>query len=157
MGGPVKAFMNKIARLEDHLGYWLRFVSNQVSHSFRQRLEGEGVAVVEWVVLRILFEGEASPALLAEKIGITRGAMTKVIDRLFEKQLINRQEAIEDRRYQKITLTKKGLSLIPKLAKIADENELFYFSHLSAEEKERMADLLKKTVELHNLKQKPLD
>lgn len=43
--------MKKISHLEDHLGYWLRFVSNQVSLSFRQRLEREEIAVVEWYSL----------------------------------------------------------------------------------------------------------
>lgn len=149
--------MKKISRLEDHLGYWLRYVSNQVSLSFRQSLEKEGIAVVEWVVLRLLYEEEASPAILAEKIGITRGAMSKVLDRLFEKHLITRKESQEDRRFQKIAITKKGRNLVPKLTKIADDNEDFYFSHLSDKEKNTLANLLKQTVAVHNLKNKPLD
>lgn len=149
--------MKRISCLEDHLGYWLRFVSNQVSLSFRNRLEEEGVAIVEWVALRLLYDGEASSAVLAEKIGITRGAMSKVIDRLFERHLIHREESKEDRRFQRITLTEKGLALVPKLAKIADENEAFYFSHLSQEERNQIAQLLEKTVAAHNLKNRPLD
>lgn len=149
--------MKKISGLEDHLGYWLRYVSNQVSLSFRQRLEEEEMTVGEWVALRLLYENEDFPASLAEKIGVTRGAMTKIIDRLFEKGLINRAELQEDRRFQKIAITKSGRALVPKLAHIADENEAFYFSHLSDEDKKSLAHLLKQTVEFHNLKNKPLD
>ena len=149
--------MKKISGLEDHLGYWLRYVSNHVSLSFRQRLEEEKMTVAEWVALRLLYEGEAFPASLAEKIGVTRGAMTKIIDRLFEKSLISRTELQEDRRFQKIAITKSGRALVPKLAHIADENEAFYFSHLSDEEKKSLTNLLKQTIEFHNLKIKPLD
>jgi DNA-binding MarR family transcriptional regulator len=149
--------MKCISNLEDHLGYWLRYVSNQVSLSFRQRLAGEKITVGEWVVLRLLYEGEAFPAVLAEQIGVTRGAMTKIIDRLYEKNLIDRTELQDDRRFQRIAITKEGLALVPRLAQIADENEVFYFSHLSDAEKMILANLLKQTVEFHNFKNKPLD
>ncbi len=35
--------------LHDHLGYWLRTVSNAVSQSFARKVEGEGVTVAERV------------------------------------------------------------------------------------------------------------
>lgn len=149
--------MKNISQLEDHLGYWLRYVSNQVSLSFRQRLEKEGIAVADWVVLRLLYEEDDFPASLAEKIGMSRGAMTKVINRLFEKKLVKRTEFQKDRRFQKIAITQHGKSLVPKLAQIADDNEAFYFSHLSNKEQKVMIDILKQTVEFHNLKNKPLD
>lgn len=149
--------MKDISHLEDHLGYWLRYVSNQVSLSFRQRLDEEGIAVAEWIVLRLLYENDDFPAGLAEKIGISRGAMTKVINRLFEKKLVKRTEFQKDRRFQKIAITQHGRALVPKLAQIADDNEAFYFSHLSSKEQKAMINLLKQTVEFHNFINKPLD
>lgn len=149
--------MKDISELEDHLGYWLRYVSNQVSLSFRQRLEKEQMTVAEWVALRLLYDDDDFPATLAEKIGMSRGAMTKVINRLFEKKLIKRTEFQKDRRFQKIAITQEGKALVPKLAQIADDNEAFYFSHLSSKEQKAMIDLLKQTVEFHNLKNKPLN
>lgn len=149
--------MKKISQLEDHLGYWLRYVSNQVSLSFRQSLDKEGVAVAEWVVLRLLYEADDFPAALAEKIGMSRGAMTKVLNRLFEKKLIKRTEFQKDRRFQKLEITKYGKILVPKLSQIADDNEAFYFSHLSSEKKKTLITLLEQTVEFHNFKNKPLD
>ena len=41
-----------ISTLEDHAGYWLRFVSNHVSHAFMQKVEAKGVTVAEWARLR---------------------------------------------------------------------------------------------------------
>ena len=52
--------------LEAHLGYWLRFVSNHVSHAFKTKVEAQGVTVAEWVVLRWLFDhASARPSQLA--------------------------------------------------------------------------------------------
>ena len=30
----------RVSALEDHLGYWLRYVSNQVSHAFSLKVAG---------------------------------------------------------------------------------------------------------------------
>ena len=60
-----------VSPLEAHLGYWLRFVSNQVSHSFSVKLAARDITVAEWVVLRELYEcNDMVPSVLAEKIGM---------------------------------------------------------------------------------------
>ncbi|TBR26261.1 MAG: MarR family transcriptional regulator, partial [Reyranella sp.] len=77
--------------LETHLGYWLRFVSNHVSHSFSLKLQARGVTVAEWVVLRDLFDGDhVPPSALADRLGMTRGAISKLADRLIAKDQIER-------------------------------------------------------------------
>ena len=86
-----------IAALTDHLGYWLRLVSNHVSHAFARGIEGQGVTVAEWVVLRQLYDVDAlAPSRLAERMGMTRGAISKLADRLIAKALIARTEDPDD-------------------------------------------------------------
>ena len=69
--------------LTDHLGYWLRFVSNHVSQAFARKMEQRGVTVAEWVVMRRLLDVEdMAPSQLAEEIGMTRGGITKLADKL---------------------------------------------------------------------------
>ena len=51
----------KPSALPDHLGYWLRKLSNAVSSSFAGRLARHGVSVPQWVVLRTLFDHETLP------------------------------------------------------------------------------------------------
>ena len=59
-----KSSEEKAAALTAHVGYWLRYVSNHVSHAFARKLEREGVTVAEWVILRELFESDAvAPAI----------------------------------------------------------------------------------------------
>src|SRR6185437_9880992 len=123
----------RVSPLEAHLGYWLRFVSNQVSHAFSQRLATCGVTTAEWVVLRDLYDHvSVAPHQLAARLGMTRGAISKLADRLARKSLITRTIASEDRRYQSLALTPAGRTLVPKLSAVADENDSAFFARLPA-------------------------
>ena len=85
--------------LSSHLGYWLRFVSNHVSHAFALKVENLGVTVAEWVVLRQLLAAEpAAPSRLADLMGVTRGTVSKLVDRLIAKELVARENNASDRR-----------------------------------------------------------
>ena len=88
-----------ISPLTAHLGYWLRFVSNHVSHAFRRKVEDHGVTVAEWVVLReLLRTGDANPSQIADGLGMTRGAISKLVERLVAKKLVRRAAAAGERR-----------------------------------------------------------
>jgi DNA-binding MarR family transcriptional regulator len=142
--------------LESHTGYWLRFVSNHVSHSFARKLANTGVTVAEWVILRELFDaGETSPGRLAASSGLTRGAVSKLVDRLLHKNLVTRAEANEDRRFQDVKLTAAGLALVPRLAALADQTDEEFFSHLSAKEREALMTTLRKLAAANKLKEIP--
>lgn len=147
-----------VSRLESHLGYWLRFVSNHVSHSFMQKVESRGVTVAEWVVLRELLEvGEMRPSDLAQKIGMTRGAISKLVERLCVKKLVARQASSSDGRVQQIELTAQGKRLVPMLAKLADENDQQFFGHLTSEERQMLHGLLQSLVKTHGWKELPVE
>src|SRR5277367_1245111 len=141
-----------VSELRSHIGFWLRFVSNHVSHAFAKKLLNSGVTVAEWVVLREIFDtDEMPPSTLAEQTGLTRGAISKLIERLVLKKLVSRQEGSEDRRYQRIALTPTGRRLVPKLAAIADSNDHEFFQPLTAKEHEALVATLKKLVHAHDL------
>jgi DNA-binding MarR family transcriptional regulator len=148
----------KVTGLKSHIGFWLRLVSNHVSHSFARKLLASGVTVAEWVVLREMFEREvAAPSDLAEEIGLTRGAISKLIERLLEKQLVTREQRGEDRRFQSVAITPKGLRLVPKLAALADENDEEFFSALSVRERKELVAMLQKLARVRDLRALPID
>ena len=106
-----------VSTIETHLGYWLRYVSNHVSHAFRLKLEDRGVTVAEWVVMRELFDRDAaSPSEIADRLGMTRGAISKLADRLEAKSFAARSADKNDRRFQTLSLTAAGRALVPGLA-----------------------------------------
>jgi len=147
-----------VSPLEAHLGYWLRFVSNQVSHSFSVKLAGRDITVAEWVVLRELYEcADMVPSVLAEKIGMTRGAISKLVDRLSARGLATRTSSDEDRRYQALALTAKGRAMVPKLAALADQNDAEFFGHLKAAERENVKAIMREIVNRHGLKSVPVE
>jgi DNA-binding MarR family transcriptional regulator len=147
-----------VSPLQAHLGYWLRFVSNQVSHSFSRKLVERGVSVAEWVVLRELYECQTmAPSLLADRMGMTRGAISKLADRLEGKALLTRTTNDEDRRYHALAITPKGRTLLPKLAALADENDTAFFGHIGAAEQERIKSVMRDIVHRHGLKSVPVD
>lgn len=149
---------NDVSDLEAHLGYWLRVVSNHVSHAFKTRVETQGVTVAEWVVLRALFEQDGvKPSALATKIGLTRGAISKLVDRLAAKDLVSVRSDVRDGRAQIVTLRASGRRLVPKLAALADKNDAEAFGHLGQEQRATLLATLRGIVERLGLRGAPVD
>lgn len=151
-----------ISGLEDHLGYWLRYVSNHVSHAFTRKVEAQGVTVAEWALMReMLRVGAANPSQLADGLGMTRGAISKLVERLCvkklcSKKLARRSASAGDRRYQKVELTASGTKLVPLLARLADQNDHEFFGHLSDKQRAQLGALLRELVQRHGWKDVPV-
>jgi DNA-binding MarR family transcriptional regulator len=150
--------MAQVSHLKSHLGFWMRMVSNQVSQAFARKLEQSGVTVAEWVILREMFEhsDRTSPGHVAKLTGLTKGAISKLIDRLLEKDLVERETDKEDRRGQWIQLTRKARTLVPKLSALADLNDEEFFSDLSQTERRELNRLLRKVADANRLEQLPI-
>jgi len=147
-----------VSDLKKHLGFWLRFVSNHVSHAFARKLATSGVTAAEWVVMREMFDDEeTSPGVLAERIGMTRGGVSKLVDRLVTKKLVTRRERSDDRRFQSIALTAPGRRLVPQLAALADRNDEEFFHPLATRERAALTATMKKLVHAHGLHTLPTE
>ncbi|EME70082.1 transcriptional regulator [Paramagnetospirillum caucaseum] len=147
-----------VSELTDHLGYWLRQVSNHVSHSFARRLAAKEVTVAEWALMRMLYGQEPmSPSRLADRMGLTRGAVTRLAGRLIAKALVVREFCPDDRRAQTLGLTAKGEAFVPELAVLADLNDAACFAHLSEEERRVLELILKGMVARLGLTAMPVD
>ena len=138
--------------LDAHLGYWLRFVSNQVSHGFSQKLATRDVTAAEWVLLRMIYAHDVgAPNRLARDLGMTKGAISKLVDRLVGKGLASKAQMAADRRHHDVWLTPAGRALVPELAALADANDAEYFGHLSAAERGVFETLLRDIVQRRGL------
>ena len=147
-----------VSDLTAHLGYWLRHVSNQVSHAFARKLAAKGVTVAEWALLRVLYgEEPMAPSRVAEQMGLTRGAVTKLANRLVAKALIAREASAHDGRAQTLGLTVAGTAFVPELAALADRNDTECFAHLATDEREALQRILKDTVARLGLTAMPID
>jgi DNA-binding MarR family transcriptional regulator len=144
--------------LELHLGYWLRRVSNHVSGAFARALQTRHTSVAEWVMLRHLQERPGiTSGELAEALALTRGAVSKVIDKLEAKNWITRSANPRDNRAQLLSLTRQGRRILPQLAEIADQNDQQFFDCLNADERSALRRLLGKLAEFHQIRNVPIE
>lgn len=144
--------------LTDHLGYWLRFVSNHVSQAFARKVESHGVTVAEWVLLRQLWDEEAlAPSRLAERMGMTKGAISKLAERLIAKSLLVRAADPQDAWAQTLALTPAARTLVPELAALADVNDAEFFDHLRPDDRAALLRILRGSVEKRGLKSPPVE
>lgn len=122
------------------------------------KVEAHGVTVAEWVLMREMLESDATnPSQLAAKVGMTRGAVSKLIERLCQKNLAVRMSSDIDRRFQTVDLTATGKRLVPVLANLADENDQEFFGHLQPAEKAKFVSLLQDIVRHHGWKDLPIE
>jgi DNA-binding MarR family transcriptional regulator len=141
-----------------HVGYWLRYVSNHVSQAFARKVGSHGVTVAEWVLMRQLLEEEAlAPSHLANRMGMTRGAISKLADRLIAKSMLVRAADPKDGRGQTLALTSTGRALVPKLAALADANDAEFFDHLRPKDRAALLRILREIVKQRGLKSLPVD
>jgi DNA-binding MarR family transcriptional regulator len=144
--------------LTAHVGYWLRYVSNHVSQAFARKVEAHGVTVAEWVLMRQLLEEEArAPSHLADRLGMTRGAISKLADRLIAKSMLVRAADPKDGRAQTLALTSAGRALVPELAALADANDAEFFDHLAPEDRAALLRILRGVVQKRGLTSVPVD
>lgn len=146
------------ADLEAHLGYWMRMVSNRVSGSFARALQQRQTSVAEWVMLcRMRQRPGITPGELAEALAMTRGAVSKVMDKLQAKGWITSAVSPSDSRVQLLSLTGQGRRVLPQLAAIADQNDAMFFDCLTAAEKSTLRKLLSKLAEVHQIRDIPVE
>lgn len=147
-----------VSDLVTHTGYWMRMVSNAVSHEFARKVATKDVTVAEWAFLRTLYDVNAmAPSDLAATMGMTRGAISKLADRLLAKKLIERTENTEDKRAHTLSLTGEGRALVPMLAALADQNDTEFFGVLTEEDQQTLDRILKVLAERRKLDSTPVD
>ncbi len=150
--------MSTLSDLTSHTGYLLRMVSNAVSQEFARKVAGEGVTVAEWVMLRSLYGSDAiAPSGLARKMGMTKGAISKLADRVLAKGLIERTQNPDDKRGHSLSLSAMGMQKVSILAALADRNDESFFGDLSTEQSEQLTALLHGLIAKHGLTATPVD
>jgi DNA-binding MarR family transcriptional regulator len=88
---------------------------------------------------------------------MTKGAITKLADRLIGKTLVSRRANPEDGRAQTLSLTPAGRKLVPSLAAIADANDRAFFATLNKRERNELKRLLRKVAAARGLTNAPTD
>jgi DNA-binding MarR family transcriptional regulator len=112
--------------------------------AFSARLAALGVTSAEWTVLSQTGRGGVTPVTLAERMGIDRAAVTRIIDQLEAKNLIRRTPHPTDRRSTVLKLTVQGEEILPKLIAASKATNDSFLKLLPSEEAQALLALVRK-------------
>ncbi|MFC5905932.1 MarR family winged helix-turn-helix transcriptional regulator [Streptacidiphilus monticola] len=87
---------------------------------------------------------ELTAGQLSGSTMVTSGAVTKRVDRLERAGLVDRRAAEDDGRGRLVRLTDRGLTLVDEVVAEHLRNEARLLSGLTADERDTLADLLRK-------------
>lgn len=103
----------------ESIGHQLFGVMNLIRREVESRMAEHGLTDAQWKPLFMLKVGRASTAIeLAREMDIDTGAITRMVDRLEAKGLIERARSDEDRRVVNLRLTKAGEETAEKVPHI---------------------------------------
>jgi DNA-binding MarR family transcriptional regulator len=118
------------------------------SSSFAEVFSHFGLTFGEFEVLAALVRSgpphQMSPTQLVGALVLSSGAMTNRIDRVEAAGLVRRLPDPDDRRGTLVALTDRGRRVVDEAVRAHLENEERLLSALSAGERRRLADLLRK-------------
>ncbi|MFC6155470.1 MarR family winged helix-turn-helix transcriptional regulator [Kribbella jiaozuonensis] len=96
-------------------------VARGVRTALDQRFAELGLTSQQAGVLLHVSGGTTSPRKLADLLGTDTAGMTRLVDRLVEKDYLDRQPGSADRRAITVALTPAGRKILPAIKPIFDE------------------------------------
>lgn len=125
----------------------LSYTARQLSYEFIQSLKKHEITEQQYNVLRILrgFRSEAplSIGFIKERMLDKDSDVSRIVDRLYEKEMVSRKENAADRRQKDIEITAKGLSMLDSMFE-CERNADKLLNNLSEEEIKEFNRLLDK-------------
>lgn len=118
---------------------------NAISEILQRQVEGHGITFTEFAVLEVLFHKGALPlGAIGEKVLLTSGSMTYVVDKLEQRGLLRRKACPDDRRVIHAELTDEGRTLMDQVFPEHAELIARAMGGLSVDERESAADLVRR-------------
>lgn len=116
---------------------------NHVFQKIEKQISSYGLNSSEFGVLEALYhKGDLPVQLIAEKILVTSGTITYVINKLLKKGLVERKQCSNDRRIYYISLTEAGHGLIKEIFPDHANYIEDLFSHLNVSDKKDLIRIL---------------
>jgi DNA-binding MarR family transcriptional regulator len=139
------------------LAQMLAFAGHQVRrcHQIAVALFTEEMAVhevtpVQYAALvAIAEEDDLDATRLSRLVAFDKSTVGSVLDRLEAKGLIERESRFQDKRSKRLRLTARGRDLMREIAPAVERSQRRFVDVLSAEEQQRLSELLGKLIALH--------
>lgn len=117
--------MSELYNLENYsadnsIGFLLKRVGNQLTSMLDRALAQYDMTHAQLGIFLKLLHGDANTAAdLARELTADTGAVTRTLDRLEEKDFVQRRRSLEDRRVVEVELTAKGRALADQMTLVA--------------------------------------
>jgi DNA-binding MarR family transcriptional regulator len=135
-------------RAEQSIGLALTKARNVLVAEMDNALKDLDITSPQMGILLSLNGGVAStPFELSKLLGVDTGLMTRLLDKLEDKGLLERSRSLEDRRVVNLTLTKKGKQVAAQLPEIAPGVLNGRLKHFTKQEFIELGRLLNKFLE----------
>lgn len=132
---PTKTYVNMV------------YTCNLMEEHIANTLKPYGISKQQYNVLRILRGQKGNPANLGtitERMIHKSSNTTRLIDKLIQKKLVNRQVCEKNRRKIEVFITQEGHQLLEELDPIIEKNNTNLVSKLSQKELQTLNKLLDK-------------
>ncbi len=108
-------------------------------------MEPFGITAAQFKVLIIMEQCDVdTPAELCRNLSVDSGSMTRMLDRLEQKNLLIRQRSEADRRQVRLVLTEEGQGLVALLPKIGADAMNQLAGAITPQELQSLEQILKK-------------
>lgn len=145
----IKELLQKESR-DAHAVAYYSFIrlSEEMNVELKHILKESGITHAQLNILYHLTKEHPetlTPGELKERVIVTSPDMTRLLDRLVDKQLVNRKPCLDNRRKVDVSITKKGLKLFERVhLRSQDETRMFFRDALTKKEALELARLIKK-------------
>lgn len=106
--------------LTESVGFSLTRARNLIASEMDAALKQLDITSPQMGILLSIRKGDAAtPFELSKLLGVDTGLMTRLLDKLEEKGLVERSRSVADRRVVNLALTKEGLAVAAQIPEIA--------------------------------------
>ena len=132
----------------DSVGYLLNQVVISMRRQIEQAMTDHDLTAAQWYPLwKLKRDGPGTAQELARDMDIDAGAMTRLIDRLAAKGLVERLRSATDRRVVMLTLTPAGEAVAAHIPKVLAEVNNAYLRGFSRDEWQLLKQLLRRMLD----------
>jgi len=124
----------------------LIYTTNQLNHGFHQVVKAHGLSIQQYNVLRVLRGFKSQPSsigFLKERMLDQSSDVSRLVDRLVIRGLVQRTESEGDRRQKDVVITPEGLEILAKMDHCEQQMDTL-LHHLSEKEVIQLNQLLDK-------------
>ena len=134
--------------IQRELGYLVGTLASAMRTGLDRELASFNISSAQWAILDACHGGEADTLTsLSRVIPIDSASISRHVDRLVQRGLVQRRRSTRDRRRVRLSLTDAGNRLVPELALRAQANNTKFLAGIDEPEQEAVLRTIRRMLE----------